>query len=396
MMAAITIVLVSSLVAQASPPPIEYQPSLVGTPVAEGTSVAWCAPDTLVIVNGGRLQRCVVGAEPGDLPLPPPYRLAGERYPLVSPTRPTEVIAAVIQTASPTSPLANLALVTAGPKQSARTLLSRSRIVVSDPLAWASWSADGRQIAYVAEQAGPGPRVGLSPQDGTHEPESDAHAGSLASDVASRQPAWTAVWTFDVETGTEQQLTCTPGCDDSSPTFSPDGKQIVFCRAFPDRIVADWRALSEEPLPACGLASIDIETKRITDLTSGQLDFTPSFSPDGRHVAFVRMEPSYASLWLYDLVQDRATRLTSGALYPDLRRTRLTWSADGKYVMFACDGAIYAAPMSGALPLRLTDATGITDHWAISPDEGHVAFARSGSIYLAGLKWPAAVAALPE
>jgi Tol biopolymer transport system component/predicted Ser/Thr protein kinase len=58
--------------------------------------------------------------------------------------------------------------------------------------------------------------------------------------------------------------------------------------------------------------------------------YTPSISPDGRHLAVVQESGKDQDAWIYDAQRDSMSRLTynsSGGLYP-------VWSPDGKYIVF--------------------------------------------------------------
>ncbi len=76
--------------------------------------------------------------------------------------------------------------------------------------------------------------------------------------------------------GDERRLTYTPG-DDREPSWSPDGRMIVFS-------TAQWNEMSWYDL-----AIIDIETGEVTPLKRDQWSYAdPSWSPDGTRIAFHR------------------------------------------------------------------------------------------------------------
>ncbi len=60
---------------------------------------------------------------------------------------------------------------------------------------------------------------------------------------------------------------------------------------------------------------------------------TPSFSPDGRRIVFSALVGGFSDLFIYDLEEDRLTRLTSDAP-ADLQPA---WSPDGKSIAFATE-----------------------------------------------------------
>ncbi len=61
--------------------------------------------------------------------------------------------------------------------------------------------------------------------------------------------------------------------------------------------------------------------------------FDPSFSPDGRQVVFSAQKGGFTDLFVYDLVARRLRRLTADA-YADLQPS---WSPDGRTIAFATD-----------------------------------------------------------
>src|SRR5262249_23548474 len=64
----------------------------------------------------------------------------------------------------------------------------------------------------------------------------------------------------------------------------------------------------------------------------GEID-TPTFSPDGRKVAFSALEGGFTDLFVYDLDAKSLRRLTEDA-YADLQPT---WSPDGRQIAFVTD-----------------------------------------------------------
>lgn len=82
--------------------------------------------------------------------------------------------------------------------------------------------------------------------------------------------------------------------------------------------------------------------------------YEPSFSPDGRSIAF-REEISHGvdQLSILDRATGRVTRLTTGP-HPILGHT---WTADGKALILARQRSLWRIPASGGEPVRLTDGT---------------------------------------
>lgn len=154
-----------------------------------------------------------------------------------------------------------------------------------------AWSPDGRYIAFLRQSADGSAVYLISALGG---------AERKLADVFSRQ---------------------IPG-DGNSPYFSPDGKSLVI----PDKDSA------EEPL---GLFLLSVETsekRRLTAAPAGSLgDYYPAFSPDGKHLAFVRA-PRWSTddLYVLSLAESEPRRLT----FDNLTITGLTWTPDSREIMF--------------------------------------------------------------
>ena len=153
----------------------------------------------------------------------------------------------------------------------------------------------------------------------------------------------THLWTVNAHNGKAKQLTDHAVYDENYPTWSPDGKWIAFSSnrsESPDHTPDRWDIYI---MPAGGGALKKIKAP-VGDKSQ------PSFSPDGRWIAYIGSEGeglSYknASLWLapvdgskearnltekYDLHVDSSTINDIGS--PE--RMAPTWSKDGKRLYF--------------------------------------------------------------
>jgi Tol biopolymer transport system component len=177
---------------------------------------------------------------------------------------------------------------------------------------------------------------------------------------------------------------------DALPSWSPDGRQIAFCRQTnndqdyvpqevvilrvdggKERKVADtWRGVSWSPdgktialahvpngaaAPAHesgGILLLSLESGQKRDLTVSQVDSYPVFSPDGKWIAFKRnVSGTEAQILVIRPGGGEARRLTSNP-YP----TRgLTWTADSREIVFASlrngpDGSLWRVSLEGGAP----------------------------------------------
>ncbi|ANP52981.1 hypothetical protein AVL59_28625 [Streptomyces griseochromogenes] len=174
------------------------------------------------------------------------------------------------------------------------------------------------------------------------------------------------LYTISPGGGTPVALTHTSTVSDVMPTWSPDGKRVAFVRY------------------GSGGAIDGIWTMKTTggDLkavpgTKGASD--PAWSPDGKRIAYAKPVGTQREIYVADIDGTPATRLThttADDLHP-------TWSPDGKYLAFnRADAGGHSRVMRIRLStLAQTAVTGSGSHdW--TPDWSHggrIAFSRVDS-----------------
>lgn len=351
----------------------EETASLTGEKLVSGDTVTWTRSGKLLVVCSGQVLSGQARANLAVVKLPSGVFPYTDLQPVTCAA--TDYVALAVMIAPPgKTPVRGIVLLD-GNAIPIRTVATSGRMGVGDRQSWLAWSPDGSEFAYVGDKVGGGSY-------------STSTRGATEHDGAAAPVPFSAIWLVNANTGAERQLTTTPKCEDMAPAFSPDGSRLVFSRLHPDRSLALNELPSDPPAPMCTLTSVVKATGESIELTGGSVDLRPVFSPDGKHLAFIRLEPQFSSLWLLDVSSGKTHRLVSGALYEGLTHTRLQWDAEGLNVLFTCAGDLFAAPASGGLPHRLTRGAGVGRQWALSPDIQTVAFPRGGDIITASLSWP--------
>jgi TolB protein len=162
--------------------------------------------------------------------------------------------------------------------------------------------------------------------------------------------------------GTDLRRLTSEASFDGDPTFSNDGKSILFVS---DRDLVR----TEENSSATGsLYTMRTDGTEIMRLTNNALDSEPAWSPDGSTIAFIRD----AGLWVMHADGTAQRELRRSLRFPGAP----AWSPDGLLLAIELDGAIYIlnADGTGLRPLiarnEVADATSPT--W--SPDGKRIAF----------------------
>ncbi len=194
--------------------------------------------------------------------------------------------------------------------------------------------------------------------------------------------------------GTEESLQLTKQASlDFSPVWSPDGRYIAFCRilkgatgiyiipslggaerrvrntlwddqefqeAFRFAHRLSWSpdgkflAYSDRPsrseAASIFLLSLDsLDVRRLTSAPQARGDFSPEFSPDGLTLAFARDTQGVESIYVTPVSGGKEKRLTSDTK----QKWGLTWTTDGREVVFSDVGWLWKVSLRGGAPERL-------------------------------------------
>ena len=230
-----------------------------------------------------------------------------------------------------------------------------------------AWSPDGKQIAYYSEVGGKPADLfvmdatGSNTRQLTKTPEAEGYPAWSPSGRELAFESHTADGNFDVyvmnaDGSNVRRLTRDPKRD-VAPAWSPDGLKIAF--------------MSDRAGKEFNLYLMNLDGSGVEQLTSGETDWFPQFSPDGRRIAFHRWDDVH----VFDVVDRRPARLTvapDNGMYP-------SWSPDGSRIAFMSwrggPAVIYTmnADGTGQQPLvRMTTGSAIDPRW--SPDGTTIVF----------------------
>lgn len=152
-----------------------------------------------------------------------------------------------------------------------------------------------------------------------------------------------------------------------SPTWSPDGRSLAYT-AFSGRTPALYRQ--------------DLGTGLRERLgTFPGINGAPAFAPDGNRLAVVLSKDGNPEVYVMNLADKSLRRLTQHYAID----TEPAWSADGRYVYFTSDRAggpqVYRVPASGGAAQRLTFEGGYNARPRPSPDGSSIAMVHGGNGY---------------
>jgi TolB protein len=156
----------------------------------------------------------------------------------------------------------------------------------------------------------------------------------------------------DLASGANERLTSHFGAD-STPTFSPDARQVAF--------VSDRSGNPQ-------LYALDLTTKKARRLTNMNWCDAPAWSPSGEWIAFAGRanRRDKMDIFLVDVTGTHVRQLTHG----EGSNEDPSWSPDGRLLAFSSTRSgraqIYVMDSDGSAPRLTVDIPGAstTPHWS--------------------------------
>lgn len=180
---------------------------------------------------------------------------------------------------------------------------------------------------------------------------------------AEHKLTYTHVWVYDIARKKKTRLT-TEDFDHQGPQWSPDGRWIAFTMTRNNATVRDPNFTNNSDIYI-----VPADSGAIRQLTrDGGPDRAPTFSPDGRRIAYLSSDRENSSADQMDVKVipfDGGTPVNLTADY-DFSVSDVEWSKDGRFIYFsAAEGLtqkLYKVPAAGGAPV----AVGLGDDFMVS------------------------------
>ncbi|GEM_PF-1155051 len=162
-----------------------------------------------------------------------------------------------------------------------------------------------------------------------------------------------------------RRISATGDADELTPSWSPDGRKIAYVLSPED----NWQVSEIHVMNANGTGDT-----AITGNTSG--DSHPVWSPDGSRILFYSKRDGHYEVYAMDANGGNQTRLT----YSSTNAVNAQWSPDGNKIIYndvdtsTMTGQVHLMNADGTNDTVLTSSTGINENPCFSPDGTSIVF----------------------
>ncbi len=215
---------------------------------------------------------------------------------------------------------------------------------------------------------------------------------------SNRDHRFAQLYLLEVATGYVRRLT-----DDEtslhSPTFSPDGRFLIYCRGGTSWWRKGYRGSANSDLwmlpITLGDDQVSVGTPQRLTRYEGN-DWAPMVSPDGKTLFFLSDRTGVQNLWQMPLSEGGEEKAKPLTQHPD-RVFNPSLSRDGKRIVYEHGFALWVVTTDGKTPKQLTiyapsddlqnpvqrlALSGQATEFALSPDGKQIAFVVRGEIFV--------------
>lgn len=190
----------------------------------------------------------------------------------------------------------------------------------------------------------------------------DTHIAYVSTEVKHGRIARYRIMVADAD-GYNPHVVYTSARPLSAPTWSPDGKYLAYVSF-------------QSGHPEIYLQNLATAKRELISNHPG-LNSAPAFSPDGQRLAMTLSHDGHAEIFIMNLATRKLTQFT----YDSSINTGAAWTPDGKSIVFTSDRGgspqIYIKSLAGGEAQRLTYDGSYNAAPAVSPDGGKIAFVHS-------------------
>jgi Tol biopolymer transport system component len=243
------------------------------------------------------------------------------------------------------------------------------------------FSRDGRRAVWrhyrdhtlwVSDAAGRNRRQLTQPPLDAHEPHWSADGERIAF-MGQMPGGKSRIWTVNPSVGDPRELPANDPEDQGVPTWSPDGRFIVY---------GELRL--RKPEARMSIHILDVSAGSVRTLPDSEGKWTPRWSPDGRYI--LAESADFHELFLYSTATRRWTSLVGFESIDDP-----VWSSDSHYVQFRSRQRIVRIHVASRRLERLPAAPPLEADWAgLAPDGSPLVLRaiRDQEIYSLRCKFP--------